>query len=79
VVRTLTIIDWISLLIAEQVSSIVRSMCFIHKYRFDLIQRSNRLLCSRFGDYPKSRSRLGLTFDNVCVRRKLIESKFAPS
>jgi hypothetical protein len=70
VVRTLTIVDGIDLMIIEQVSNIVRSICFILYIWIQSDAEEQSSLYIRFGDYPKSRSRLGLTFDYVCVRRK---------
>jgi hypothetical protein len=44
-----------------------------------MISGNNRLFAANCGDHPKSRSRLGLMFERVCVCRRLIEITSTPS
>jgi hypothetical protein len=39
----------------------------------------NRIFTADCEGHPESRSRLGLTFENVCVRSKLTENTYTPS
>jgi hypothetical protein len=78
VVKASTVVDWINLLITEQAYISIRYMHFVQIYRSDLILGDNRLFTADCGGYLKSRSRLGLMFEHICVRSKLTETTSTP-
>jgi hypothetical protein len=53
-VKALTVVDWISLLITQQVYISIRYMHFIYIYRSDLILEDNRLFTADIRDHPMS-------------------------
>jgi hypothetical protein len=77
--ESLTVVDWISLLITEQVFIIIGYMRFVKILRSDLILEDNQLFTADIGNHQMSQSRLRLIFKRICACRKLTEITSTPS